>query len=122
MEVFERRTHKRLVQIRDTNMETLEKWLQYVEDNIPGGIGLKSKIFEYEQVGFGAKMKIGEADAKEAKRLAESLPASKFDIKKISDIVAEELSKNPRANIEKLTKEAIKTVMPQKSKPEVPKL
>ncbi|OMJ23980.1 37S ribosomal protein S10, mitochondrial [Smittium culicis] len=113
MEVFERRTHKRLVQIRDTNIETLEKWIKYVEDNVPGGIGLKCKVFEYEKVGFGATMKIDQIEAKKAQETAASLPANKEDIKKIADIVVEALSKNPKANIQELTKDAINSIIPK---------
>ncbi|KAJ1998466.1 mitochondrial 37S ribosomal protein rsm10 [Coemansia thaxteri] len=56
MEVFERRTHKRLLVIRDTDPEVLQKWLAYVNENIPAGIGMRYKLTEYEPLDIGVQI------------------------------------------------------------------
>ncbi|OZJ03157.1 hypothetical protein BZG36_03897 [Bifiguratus adelaidae] len=52
-ENFERKTHKRLLQIKDAHPETVQRWLHYLRMNAPAGIGLKATLWEYEAMGVG---------------------------------------------------------------------
>ncbi|KAI8365453.1 ribosomal protein S10 domain-containing protein [Choanephora cucurbitarum] len=47
-ENFERKTHKRLLQIKDTHPEVVERWLQYLTMNAPAGVGMRATKFEFE--------------------------------------------------------------------------
>ncbi|CAO3642561.1 unnamed protein product [Cunninghamella blakesleeana] len=49
-ENFERKTHKRLLQIKDSHPEVVERWLRYLTMNAPAGIGLRATKFDYEQL------------------------------------------------------------------------
>ncbi|PVU91986.1 hypothetical protein BB559_003894 [Furculomyces boomerangus] len=107
MEIFERRTHKRLIQIRDASPESVEAFLKYVEENVPAGVGMKSKTFEYEQVGYGKSVSVDKAEMEKLDEIAAKLPPTPRDIKSMAELVAAELAKNPKANIENITKEII---------------
>ncbi|KAI8637522.1 ribosomal protein S10 domain-containing protein [Parasitella parasitica] len=50
-ENFERKTHKRLLQIKDAHPEVVERWLQYLTMNAPAGIGMRATKFEFESLG-----------------------------------------------------------------------
>ncbi|KAJ8663376.1 ribosomal protein S10 [Lichtheimia ornata] len=47
-ENFERKTHKRLLQIKDTHPDVVQRWLQYLTMNAPAGIGLRATTWEFE--------------------------------------------------------------------------
>ncbi|KAI8984414.1 ribosomal protein S10 domain-containing protein [Mycotypha africana] len=47
-ENFERKTHKRLLQIKDTDAEVVDRWVKYLAMNVPSGIGMRVTRFEYE--------------------------------------------------------------------------
>ncbi|KAL1914369.1 mitochondrial 37S ribosomal protein uS10m [Calcarisporiella thermophila] len=55
-ENFERKTHKRLLQLKDANREVVERWLHYVKVNAPGGVGMRATMFEWEELGFGKRI------------------------------------------------------------------
>ncbi|KAI8059181.1 ribosomal protein S10 domain-containing protein [Gongronella butleri] len=47
-ENFERKTHKRLLQIKDAHPDVVDRWLRYLTINAPSGIGLRATRFDYE--------------------------------------------------------------------------
>ncbi|CAO3682354.1 hypothetical protein G6F70_002686 [Rhizopus microsporus] len=49
-ENFERKTHKRLLQIKDAHPEVVDRWLKYLTINAPSGIGLRATRFEFESL------------------------------------------------------------------------
>ncbi|KAI7862291.1 ribosomal protein S10p/S20e-domain-containing protein, partial [Spinellus fusiger] len=49
-ENFERKTHKRLLQIKDAHPEVVDRWLLYLTRNAPAGIGLRATQWEFESV------------------------------------------------------------------------
>ncbi|KAI9302659.1 ribosomal protein S10 domain-containing protein [Cunninghamella echinulata] len=49
-ENFERKTHKRLLQIKDSHPEVVERWLRYLTINAPSGIGLRATKFEFNEL------------------------------------------------------------------------
>ncbi|KAJ2820281.1 mitochondrial 37S ribosomal protein rsm10 [Coemansia furcata] len=137
MEVFERRTHKRLLVIRDTDPEVLQKWLKYVNDNIPPGIGMRYKLTEYEPLDIGKQIDqaiaTGEPGAIDQEALASSnylksvvergrkrlwttykqLPVySRDEIEKMAADVATQLKASPRSGIEAITREIVDATKP----------
>ncbi|KAJ2513667.1 mitochondrial 37S ribosomal protein rsm10 [Coemansia sp. RSA 1939] len=129
MEVFERRTHKRVVVLYDADMEVVRKWLSYINENIPVGIGMRYWLTEYETLGISAQiekaLKAGEAanvdpnmvkDTKYAQRMArrgrkllwttyKDLPTfSRSSVESIAMSVVEKLRADPTANIRDVTR------------------
>ncbi|CAO3590704.1 unnamed protein product [Absidia cylindrospora] len=49
-ENFERKTHKRLLQIKDAHPEVVDRWLQYLTMNAPSGIGMRATRFDFDTV------------------------------------------------------------------------
>ncbi|CAG8524113.1 17051_t:CDS:2 [Acaulospora morrowiae] len=60
-ENFERKTHKRLLTIRDTDREVVERWLWYLTRNCPAGVGMKVTLWEWEKLRVGKEMKVTES-------------------------------------------------------------
>ncbi|KAI9267374.1 ribosomal protein S10 domain-containing protein [Sporodiniella umbellata] len=50
-ENFERKTHKRLLQIKDAHPEVVDRWLKYLTINAPSGVGLRATRFEFASLG-----------------------------------------------------------------------
>ncbi|KAF4450598.1 30S ribosomal protein S10, mitochondrial [Fusarium austroafricanum] len=69
-ENFERKTLRRLIQIRDGNPETVQLWLAYLRKHQFYGVGMKANMWEFSELGVGKKMDAlpeaekGEIDAK----------------------------------------------------------
>ncbi|VTO83738.1 unnamed protein product [Fusarium graminearum] len=69
-ENFERKTLRRLIQIRDGNPETVQLWLAYLRKHQFYGVGMKANMWEFSELGEGKKMDAlpeaekGEIDAK----------------------------------------------------------
>ncbi|KAL9568593.1 hypothetical protein ACKAV7_007179 [Fusarium commune] len=69
-ENFERKTLRRLIQIRDGNPETVQLWLAYLRKHQLYGVGMKANMWEFSELGVGKKMDAlpeaekGEIDAK----------------------------------------------------------
>ncbi|KAF4632593.1 hypothetical protein G7Y89_g5530 [Cudoniella acicularis] len=57
-ENFERRTVRRLIQIKDGNPETVEVWLAFLRKHAYYGIGMKANVFEFTKLGVGKTMDI----------------------------------------------------------------
>ncbi|ORY08015.1 ribosomal protein S10 [Basidiobolus meristosporus CBS 931.73] len=79
-EVFERKTHKRLIQIKDSHPQVVRKWLSYLQENAPAGIGMKASVWDFHEVGHGQKLKVNIRDSdlpdgERVKLLAEKLVA-----------------------------------------------
>ncbi|GAB5590492.1 mitochondrial 37S ribosomal protein rsm10 [Umbelopsis nana] len=55
-ENFERKTHKRLLQIKDAHPEVVQRWLHYLKMNAPAGIGMRATTWEFDNVGVGKTM------------------------------------------------------------------
>ncbi|KAJ2327872.1 mitochondrial 37S ribosomal protein rsm10 [Coemansia sp. RSA 2681] len=137
MEVFERRTHKRLLVIRDTDPEVLQKWLTYVNDNIPPGIGMRYKLTEYEPLDIGSQIEraitTGEPGSIDKEALSSSnylqgivkrgrkrlwttykqLPVyNRGDIEKMAMDVVTQLKASPMAGIEAITRDVLDATKP----------
>ncbi|KAJ2486550.1 mitochondrial 37S ribosomal protein rsm10 [Coemansia sp. RSA 2050] len=137
MEVFERRTHKRLLVIRDTDPEVLQKWLKYVNDNIPPGIGMRYKLTEYEPLDIGAQIENAIATGNPGTIDPEALTSSNYlqnvvkrgrrrlwttfkqlpvysrsEIEKMASDVAAQLKASPRSGIEAITREVVDATKP----------
>ncbi|KAF9182510.1 mitochondrial 37S ribosomal protein rsm10 [Haplosporangium sp. Z 767] len=54
-ETFERKTHKRLLAIKDTHPDVVRRWVQFLNQNSMGGVGMKVTIWEHEELGVGQK-------------------------------------------------------------------
>ncbi|KAG0210875.1 mitochondrial 37S ribosomal protein rsm10 [Mortierella sp. GBA30] len=54
-ETFERKTHKRLLAIKDTHPEVVRRWVQFLNQNSLAGVGMKVTIWEHEELGVGQK-------------------------------------------------------------------
>jgi small subunit ribosomal protein S10 len=55
-ENFERRTYRRLIQIKDGNPETVQLWLAYLRKHQYYGIGMKANMWEFSELGVGKQM------------------------------------------------------------------
>ncbi|OMH80026.1 37S ribosomal protein S10, mitochondrial [Zancudomyces culisetae] len=107
MEVFERRTHKRLLQIYDADLEVAKKWIEYIETNIPGGIGMKSRIFEYESLDFLDSFKVSQGEIENGTQIKATSSPDAHQVKAMADLVVKKLSENPKLSIDKVTKDVI---------------
>lgn len=67
-ENFERKTHKRLLQIKDADLSSVRRWLWYLKMNAPSGVGMRATTFEFDEIGVGNRLLDG---AKEMTRLSE---------------------------------------------------
>ncbi|ODV96968.1 hypothetical protein PACTADRAFT_48753 [Pachysolen tannophilus NRRL Y-2460] len=55
-ENFERRTHARLLRVWDSNPETIDLWLQYLNKHSVRGVGLKAHMYVQEEIDYSKKM------------------------------------------------------------------
>jgi ribosomal protein S10 len=51
-ENFERKTLRRMIQIKDGHPETVELWLSFLKENAYYGIGMKANIWSFEKIGM----------------------------------------------------------------------
>ncbi|KAJ2133526.1 mitochondrial 37S ribosomal protein rsm10 [Coemansia sp. RSA 1807] len=132
-EVFERRTYKRVVYIYDSNPEVVQKWLDYIGQNAVAGVGMKYWLNEYEPLDIGERikraLKTGDTKDVDAVTLKQARHVKRFtvqgrkygrgryrglpmfrqqELEKMAMYVADQLRANPQANIEELTKVALK--------------
>jgi len=54
-ETFERKTHKRLLAIKDTHPDVVRRWVQFLNQNAMGGVAMKVTVWENEELGAGQK-------------------------------------------------------------------
>jgi len=50
-ENFERKTMRRLIQIKDGHPETVEMWLSFLKEHQYYGIGMKANVWNFEPLG-----------------------------------------------------------------------
>lgn len=50
-ENFERKTLRRLIQIKDGHPETVQVWLAFLKEHSYYGIGMKANVWNYEKIG-----------------------------------------------------------------------
>jgi ribosomal protein S10 len=81
-ENFERKTHKRLLQIKDTHPEVVQRWLHYLKMNAPSGIGMRATTWEFENVGVGKTMV--ENAKKQQRRAPVAAAAPEDEVKEIA--------------------------------------
>lgn len=55
-ENFERKTLRRLIQIRDGDPETVQLWLAYLRKHQYYGVGMKANMWEFSGLGIGKEM------------------------------------------------------------------
>ncbi|KAJ1960339.1 mitochondrial 37S ribosomal protein rsm10 [Dipsacomyces acuminosporus] len=141
MEVFERRTYKRILIIRDADPEVVKKWLEYINKNIPAGLGMKYWLTEYEPLNVGEQLQKSLETRDPRKIDANDLALSKYadtviqrgrtrlwatykdlpvygraDVEKLALDVANQLRVNPKANIEEVTRSVVMGTRPPKEK------
>ena len=75
-ENFERITYKRLIQIKDADLDVVRMWLKYITENAVPTVGIKSHIFSYEEPDTEG-IKVAELDAN-AKFVSEKLKDQKI--------------------------------------------
>ncbi|KAG0034417.1 mitochondrial 37S ribosomal protein rsm10 [Podila clonocystis] len=54
-ETFERKTHKRLLAIKDTHPDVVRRWVQFLNQNSLAGVGIRVTVWENEELGVGQK-------------------------------------------------------------------
>ncbi|KAJ2804624.1 mitochondrial 37S ribosomal protein rsm10, partial [Coemansia helicoidea] len=143
MEVFERRTRKRVLFVRDSDPEVVAKWLAYIHDNIPVGIGMKYWLHEHEPLDIGDRiesaLKTGDTRHVDAQSLKSTrylehvvkrgrrrlwttykdLPVYSRDaVAQMAGDIAAQLKANPRANIEEITNKVVMATRPEKEEKE----
>ncbi|KAK8909725.1 hypothetical protein ACHAP3_003436 [Botrytis cinerea] len=64
-ENFERKTLRRLIQIKDGHPETVSLWLAFLRKHAYYGIGMKANVWEYNQIGVGKAMDASMEEMKE---------------------------------------------------------
>ncbi|RDW89438.1 hypothetical protein BP6252_01470 [Coleophoma cylindrospora] len=57
-ENFERKTLRRLIQIKDGHPETVAIWLAFLKQHAYYGIGMKANMWEYNEIGVGKSMDV----------------------------------------------------------------
>ncbi|RUS16849.1 ribosomal protein S10 domain-containing protein, partial [Endogone sp. FLAS-F59071] len=109
-ENFERRTHKRVLQVRDGGSEAVRRWLGYLKMNAPGGVGMRATIFEYEEIGVGKRM-MEEAKKKQRGRgtRVEGEEIKEEEVKGMAEELVKKLEKED-GELDILTKEPVKTL------------
>ncbi|KAI1320186.1 mitochondrial 37S ribosomal protein rsm10 [Mortierella claussenii] len=103
-ETFERKTHKRLLAIKDTHPEVVRRWIQFLNQNSMAGIGMKVTIWENEELGIGQKrldkVKKGESRNRSVAELMRSSESGtdgqepSKDVKAVADQLLAEMMKD----------------------------
>ncbi|KAJ2782923.1 mitochondrial 37S ribosomal protein rsm10 [Coemansia javaensis] len=145
MEVFERRTHKRVLFVRDTHPEVAAKWLEYINANIPVGVGMKYWMHEYEPLDIGDRiaqaLQTGDTTSVDAQSLESTrylehvvkrgrrrmwttykdLPVYSRDaVAAMAADIASKLKADPKANIEEVTQSVLTASRPPPEKKKKP--
>ncbi|KAF9898914.1 mitochondrial 37S ribosomal protein rsm10 [Lobosporangium transversale] len=81
-ETFERKTHKRLLAIKDTHPDVVRRWVQFLSQNSMAGVGMKITTWENEELGIGQK-RLEKAKKGESRNrsVAESMKEASIDLK-----------------------------------------
>ncbi|KAG0283234.1 mitochondrial 37S ribosomal protein rsm10 [Linnemannia gamsii] len=97
-ETFERKTHKRLLAIKDTHPDVVRRWVQFLNQNAIAGVGMKVTVWENEELGVGQKkmekaMKGESRNRSVAAMMAEGEEPSK-EVKAVADQLLAEMMKD----------------------------
>ncbi|KAJ2357760.1 mitochondrial 37S ribosomal protein rsm10 [Coemansia erecta] len=132
MEVFERRTHKRVLFLYDADPEVVQKWIDYITENSAVGVGMKYWLHEYDSLDIGDRiaraLRTGDTQDVDAKTLESTrrllgvtagardtlqpmhkeLPVfSRAEVEKLAMTVAEKIKADPKAGIKGVTRQAL---------------
>ncbi|KAG0318915.1 mitochondrial 37S ribosomal protein rsm10 [Linnemannia gamsii] len=125
-ETFERKTHKRLLAIKDTHPDVVRRWVQFLNQNAIAGVGMKVTVWENEELGVGQKkmekaMKGESRNRSVAAMMAESEEPSK-EVKAVADQLLAEMMKDigGEEEITKAQQLDSKPSSPAAAAPEVP--
>jgi small subunit ribosomal protein S10 len=99
-QVFERKTHKRFIQIKDAHPQTLQFLLDYLLEHNPPGLGMRVYTYEFED----ADSVINQLEKKNKVTLSDPTPKPKL----LADKIMAELKKNPNQSIETLGQDLYK--------------
>ena len=117
-ENFERMTYKKSIKVYDANPETIDLWLRYIKKNAIGGVGMRARINEWVDLGFGRK-EIEELEGQFADINVDSQSAFKSTVARlVKDLAGPESSD---AQKEFLSTRAISGTEPGASSIEAPK-
>lgn len=92
-ENFERKTLRRLIQIKDGHPETVEIWLAFLKKHAYYGIGMKANVWNYEKLGVGKTMDATAAELKddlESKMALLGLRKQDSTAEKITELISRE--------------------------------
>ncbi|KAI8361431.1 ribosomal protein S10 domain-containing protein [Mortierella sp. GBAus27b] len=112
-ETFERKTHKRLLAIKDTHPDVVRRWVQFLSQNSMAGVGMKVTIWEHEELGVGQKrldrVKKGESRNRSVESLRNAEQAfGTSEFEQMSENTTQEPSKEVKAVADKLLAEMLK--------------
>ncbi|GJJ73780.1 small subunit ribosomal protein S10 [Entomortierella parvispora] len=109
-ETFERKTHKRLLAIRDTNPEVVRRWVQFLNQNSMAGVGMKITTWEHVELGAGQKrletVQKGEARNRSVAEMMKNVDGSA----EVSSNAHQEPSKEVKAVADQLLAEMMKDI------------
>ncbi|KAG0219126.1 mitochondrial 37S ribosomal protein rsm10 [Mortierella sp. NVP41] len=98
-ETFERKTHKRLLAIKDTHPDVVRRWVQFLNQNSISGVGMKVTVWENEELGVGQK-KLDKAKKGESRNrsvaamMAEGAEEPSKEVKAVADQILAEMMKD----------------------------
>lgn len=87
-EVFERKSHKRLLQLKDVHPTTLKHFYAFIKEHCPVSVGFRIQTYEYVDVDDVIK-------SLKRVRLPDVTPKPKI----LADAILKEMDKNPSANL-----------------------
>ncbi|KAF9975641.1 mitochondrial 37S ribosomal protein rsm10 [Modicella reniformis] len=115
-ENFERKTHKRLLAIKDTHPDVVRRWVQFLSQNSMAGVGMKVTIWEHEELGVGQKRfdKVKDGENKN-RSVAESLTNAEeafgtTEFEQMSGNMSQEPSKQIKAVADQLLAQMMKDI------------
>ncbi|KAJ3086151.1 mitochondrial 37S ribosomal protein rsm10 [Quaeritorhiza haematococci] len=83
-EVFERQTHRRLLQVFDADPKVVSQWVSYVNRKLPAGVEMHVDQYVWENAEIGKKVAT-EIEAKEAKKVVRREPTFDELVKRKAD-------------------------------------
>ncbi|KAF9378185.1 mitochondrial 37S ribosomal protein rsm10 [Podila verticillata] len=103
-ETFERKTHKRLLAIKDTHPDVVRRWVQFLNQNSLSGVGMRVTVWENEELGVGQKRleKVQKGESRN-RSVAEMMSQD-------GDIAQETVSKDVKAVADQLLAEMMKDI------------
>ncbi|KAF9586346.1 mitochondrial 37S ribosomal protein rsm10 [Lunasporangiospora selenospora] len=99
-ETFERKTHKRLLAIKDTHPEVVRRWVQFLNQNSLAGVGMRVTLWENAELGVGQKqlesVKKGESRNRSVAEMMKSTSDSEpsEEVKEVAEKILAEMMKD----------------------------